>query len=215
VRSLGEGIEREVIHTLFEEFRNNRSQWFMPRADGHCTLATTHTMSTARHIPPARLRSLSILGAITAFTLLHGMSATPWDPAFLHFMIHGCDIASIHRDFLYEWHPSLKQTITEWLEVGPLGDITRFQHHFSTYHDLQVVHLFLDMLPSFTDFHHCFIYQVACLRDRDEASHASLAAEMLYRSVIGPEPPSHPELLAFRKGFELRCHNGLTFFDVS
>jgi hypothetical protein len=45
-------------------------------------------------------------------------------------------------------------------------------------------------------------------------SHAALAAEMLYRSVIGTEPPNHPEIRAFTRGLELRCCNGLTFFDV-
>jgi hypothetical protein len=138
VRSLGEGIEREVIHTLFEEFRRAGSQWFTPRADGHCTLATTNTMSTAQYIPQSRLRQLGVLGAVTALSLLHGMATTPWDPVFLHFLIHECDIASIHERMLSEWHPEIRQTISHWIEVGPHADITQFQNHFATYHDLQV-----------------------------------------------------------------------------
>ena len=38
---------------------------------------------------------------------------------------------------------------------------------------------------------------------------------MLYRSVIGTEPPNHPEMRAFTRGLRLPCRNGLTFFDVS
>jgi hypothetical protein len=53
------------------------------------------------------------------------------------------------------------------------------------------------------------------LRDRDQASHNALAAEMLYRGVVGTEPASHPEIQAFKQGFELPCRNGFSFFDVS
>jgi hypothetical protein len=56
--------------------------------------------------------------------------------------------------------------------------------------------------------------KVALLRDRDEQSHQALAGEMLYRSVIGPEFPNHPELQAFKKGFNLACRNGFNFSQV-
>jgi hypothetical protein len=141
VRSLGDGVEREVIHMLFEKFRRAGSQWFTPRADGHSTLATTNTMSSARYISRSRLRHLGLLGAITALSLLHGMAATPLDPVFLHFLIHECNIASIHEGMLSEWHPELRQTISRWIEVGPHADITEFQTHFAIYHDIQVLFL--------------------------------------------------------------------------
>ena len=37
---------------------------------------------------------------------------------------------------------------------------------------------------------------------------------MLYWSVMGPEPHTHPELQAFRQGFQLPCRNGFNFCDV-
>jgi hypothetical protein len=52
------------------------------------------------------------------------------------------------------------------------------------------------------------------LHDRDQQAHDALAADMLYRSVIGAEPPSHPELQAFLKGFRLPCRNGFNFPKV-
>jgi hypothetical protein len=138
VQSSGEGIEREVIHTILEEFRSSGTEWYVPRADGHSTLATTHTLSTARHIPRSRLRNLSILGAVTALSLIHGISAAPLDPVLLHFFIHDFDVASLHPALIGEWHPELKQTIADWHEMGPRGDITQFQQHFAVYHDIQV-----------------------------------------------------------------------------
>jgi hypothetical protein len=52
------------------------------------------------------------------------------------------------------------------------------------------------------------------LRDRNNQSHQALAGEMLYKSVIGPEFPNHPEIQAFIKGFNLACRNGFNFSQV-
>lgn len=38
---------------------------------------------------------------------------------------------------------------------------------------------------------------------------------MLYRGLVGPEPPTHPEIAAFRKGFNLPCSGGFNFSEVS
>jgi len=153
VWSLGEGIEREVIHTIFEEFLCKGGEWFTPRADGHSTLTITHTLSTARHIPHSRLRNLSVLGAITALCLIHGISPMPLDPVVLHFFIHDCDVASLHPDFIAEWHAEIKQIITAWLQTGSRGDISQFQQHFATYHDMQVSQVSLPLFScSYTDY---------------------------------------------------------------
>lgn len=37
---------------------------------------------------------------------------------------------------------------------------------------------------------------------------------MLYRAVIGPEHFTHPELQAFKRGFQLPCRNGFNFPEV-
>ena len=81
---------------------------------------------------------MSILGAIMALSLVWGMSASPFDPVLLHFFIHNCDLHSIHPGILGEWHPILKQTVTDWINMGPGGDTTPFQPHFATFRDTQV-----------------------------------------------------------------------------
>ena len=43
------------------------------------------------------------------------------------------------------------------------------------------------------------------LYHRNEAIHNALPREILYHSVIGSFPPSHPEFIAFMKGFKLTC----------
>ena len=37
---------------------------------------------------------------------------------------------------------------------------------------------------------------------------------MLYKAVIGSEPPSHPEVQPFRHGFDLQCRSGFKFTEV-
>lgn len=56
--------------------------------------------------------------------------------------------------------------------------------------------------------------QTASLVDCSCASHDSLAVEMLYISLLGREPPSHPDWQAFAFGFSLLYHNGFDFCKV-
>ena len=53
----------------------------------------------------------------------------------LHFAIHKCNLHSIHTGILGEWHPDFKQTLTNWIDMGPAGDLMPFQSHFVTFHD--------------------------------------------------------------------------------
>jgi hypothetical protein len=137
-RSFGEGIEREVMCAILEVFRGDDAQWFNMRADGHCALSTSHTLSSARFVSMARKQNMAILGAAVALCLIRGMSTMPLDPIVIHFFIHDCDIHSIHPAILGEWHPRLRQTISDWLRLGPHGNPAPFQEHFATFHDLQV-----------------------------------------------------------------------------
>jgi hypothetical protein len=130
------------LHTLFEQYRLNAGEWFAPHAGNFSTLAIMHTLSIAKYIPASRLQNITILGAVTALSLIHGMATIPWDPIFLHFFIHDCDISSMHPGIVGEWHPELKQTISNWLDIGPHGDITNFRDYFASYHDLQVTYYY-------------------------------------------------------------------------
>lgn len=71
------------------------------------------------------------------------MPAMPLDPVLLHYFVHDCDLNSIHADIMEEWHPELKQTISNWLSLGPDDDISGFRDHLATYHDKQVCTLAL------------------------------------------------------------------------
>jgi len=135
---MGDGIEREVLHMLLEQFRKDSTQYFTHHPNGRATLTTSHTFATARFISTPRKRSLGTLGAVIALCMINGISIHPVDPVLLHYFVHNCDINSIHPGLLAEWHPELKKTISDWLALGPNGDPGSFQAHFATYHDMQV-----------------------------------------------------------------------------
>jgi hypothetical protein len=138
VVSMGNGIEQEVIHNLFADFQKHRDEWFAPRSDGFYALSTTTHALSSQFVSGSRQRNLAILGAVTALWLLRGLLTVPLDPVFIHFLIHECDLHSIHPAILSEWHPTLKQTISNWIDLGPNGDISPFDQHFTVVHDIHV-----------------------------------------------------------------------------
>ncbi|TDL14092.1 hypothetical protein BD410DRAFT_846356 [Rickenella mellea] len=187
--SFGQGIERETIFTAFSTYCQNPSQWFNMRSDDFATLRTIHSISSAQYIPSQRIMQLKKLGALCGLMLISAQTPSPLDPSVFQFIVNDCNLHSLHQGFVAEWHPELRATIRSWLEIGHEGDVRHFQAHFATYHDLDV----------------------RCLRDRDEPSHAAMAAEMLYRTILGLESFRHPEWEAFIFGFKLPCRNGFTF----
>lgn len=141
VRSLGSGIELEVLTLLFQEYVRNPVQWLTQSLDGHCRLTTTHNASTARFISTSRRQSMAVFGAIVALCLIRGMSVFPLDPLVLILFTNNCDLRCITQSILVEWHPEFKHTVDTFIAAGSNGDLTPFQSHFASFHDVQVHHL--------------------------------------------------------------------------
>lgn len=110
----------------------------MQRADGFSTLAISHSLSTAHLVPQSRLKNLTILGALIALLMIHGFAPDNFDPTIIQYIVHDEDLEAVHPTFLGEWHPELRKTILDWKDLGPNGDPTPHQAHFSIYHDMQV-----------------------------------------------------------------------------
>jgi hypothetical protein len=127
----------------FQEFCNETTKWFLPRQDGHVTIATIpSTYPTSRSSargPSARGQSLAILGALTSLLIINGIAPVPLSPVLLHYFVHQFDLSAIHPSLLSNWYPDLRQLIQNWLAIGPTGDPTPFESHFITYHDMQVL----------------------------------------------------------------------------
>jgi hypothetical protein len=208
IQSLGVGVEAEVLFTALTQLQEHPGQWFYPRIDNMASIAVMHSYSSSRNLSSSRREGMRIFGAITALLLSQGVPPLPLSPIFLQWIIFGCNIHSLHSDLISEWYPELFATIKHWLATGPKGPISSFQGHFSTWHETQVslkrsCKACINLPP-----------QIGLYHERDEASHNSLAAEMLYRPIIGNEPPQHPEIQAFLDGFRLPCPNGFDFIHV-
>ncbi|KAJ7166343.1 hypothetical protein C8R43DRAFT_1162799 [Mycena crocata] len=192
VLSGGIGPEREVLYGVFLTYVNQPEKYLIPREAGRCAISTTISMAHRFLVSPERIRMMKIFGAVLMLMLLHGMTPAPLSPALFQFVLHGCRLESVTPEFLSEWYPELRQLLQSWLSMGPTGDLAPFRGHFSTYHDLQI----------------------ACLESRNQAQHDALGADILYTSIFGPQPPTHPEHKALFSGMEMYCRSGFTMLEL-
>ncbi|EIN10150.1 hypothetical protein PUNSTDRAFT_63951, partial [Punctularia strigosozonata HHB-11173 SS5] len=190
--SFGAGLEREVTWTAMKQYLDQQAVWYLPCADGRSTLKTQLPSSAARWISDDRLLAIARLGALTSLCMIHGFMPGPIDPCIIQFAVHGKDINALHPSFIGEWHPELRKTILDWIAAGPAGNLAPFRPHFATWHDMEVL----------------------ALQGRTPALHDAMACEMLYRTIIGPEPHLHPEWEAFFSGLALPCAGGFNLLNV-
>lgn len=101
-------------------------------------MASIAVMHPLTPVSTSRREGMYAFGALTALMLLQGVPPIPLSPIFLQWIIYGCDLKSLHSDFIAEWHPELHATIKSWLAIGPTGSLTPFQSHFGTWHETQV-----------------------------------------------------------------------------
>ncbi|KAJ7877934.1 hypothetical protein B0H14DRAFT_2342184, partial [Mycena olivaceomarginata] len=190
--STGTGVEKEVLYTAFSWYVDHRGAYFLPRFDNTCSIVTTMSFTSHAYVSTDRREDLMILGCLAALLLLHGIAPEPLGPAIIQFAANRCELGSLTWDFVGEYHPELRALLDTWKTMGPSGDITPFQSYFATYRDLEVI----------------------SLESRDLAQHNALGPEILYTSLIGPQPPEHTELKAFFTGLQLPCPNGFDFLQV-
>ncbi|KAJ7303553.1 hypothetical protein DFH08DRAFT_722025, partial [Mycena albidolilacea] len=190
--STGTGVEKEVLYTAFSWYVDHRGAYFLPRFNDTCSIVTTMSFTSHAYVSTDRREDLMILGCLAALLLLHGIAPEPLGPAIIQFAANRCELGSLTWDFVGEYHPELRALLDTWKTMGPSGDITPFQSYFATYRDLEAI----------------------SLESRDLAQHNALGPEILYTSLIGPQPPEHTELKAFFTGLQLPCPNGFDFLQV-
>jgi hypothetical protein len=155
--SFGSGIEREALYGLWNRFIQNRSQFFVDREDGFCTIRCM-TSFGGSSVSPARMLAMKQFGAVTALLLVHGQTPRPLSPAVMLFIIYNFDIHCLTPGFIGEWFAGLRTLLSNWLETGPDGDPEPFASHFATYHDAQVS-FHIDISPALATqilFYHLF-----------------------------------------------------------
>ncbi|KAF8176258.1 hypothetical protein K438DRAFT_82254 [Mycena galopus ATCC 62051] len=123
--------------------------------------------------------------------MIKGLAVDPVDIALLQFLLNDGDLNSLHPTFIAEWHPTVKAVCDSWKEAGPTGNINTplIASHLATYLGIEAT----------------------SVGERDQATHDAMLVEMLYRAVIGSEPPSHCDVVALAQAVRLPCRNGFTF----
>lgn len=89
-----------------------------------------------------------MLGALTGLLIVTGQAPYPFDPVFLHFLLHGGDFHSITKSIMKEWHPTMAGRICKFLEAGHEGNIEPFRHEFAILLDSLDVRRSMDFLES-------------------------------------------------------------------
>ena len=134
-------MENEVIFSAFQEFCGaKQSAYFLPRANNTCTVHAAYPLSDPRRIPGARLRQLEKLGALCALMMMSGQCPAPFDPLVFHFLVHECNLDSLHEALVAEWHPELRRDLVLLKEMGARGSLTPFSGLFYTYWNTDVSH---------------------------------------------------------------------------
>ena len=78
------------------------------------------------------------LGALCALLLINGQCLEPFNPFIFEYIINDCDLQSLHKHLVGDWHPELRQTIRQWIDMGETGDVIPFRSHFASFHNQSV-----------------------------------------------------------------------------
>ncbi|KAI0309933.1 hypothetical protein OF83DRAFT_1179067 [Amylostereum chailletii] len=190
VRSLGDGVGRETFLLAYRLCTEGEAliRLLRPSQDDTYSISTISQMGHSR----AREDDLGVLGFFMGHAISIGRAAKPGDPAYLHLLLNNCDIDSLTKEVVKEWHPQLCASLEGFIQAGPDGDIAPFT---------PLLVEFLGLMP-------------AHLKGRDEAAHNYVASQILYTALIGSEPLNHKDVLSFLKGFRLPCRNGFDLVKV-
>ncbi|KAJ6494112.1 hypothetical protein C8R47DRAFT_974956 [Mycena vitilis] len=186
----GEGVEREVLITLFKRYTNAESTWFQRGEREVLTLRALYPATSPIPAPRRRLVEFKRLGALCAILLIFGQSLSPLSPAILQYLIHCKNFHALHPSFMGEWFPLLRSLILAWIATPTES------------HDLAA---FNAALITFVGV------EAAAFRVRDLATHLALPVTIVFNAVLANAPFDRPELKNFEDGFFLRCRNGFNF----
>lgn len=131
-----------MIFTTFCGYLIEPSRWFLPLVDNAASLQTSVRFFLSRSVDQDQLERVKKLGALCALLLINGQCPEPFNPLIFQYIINDCDLQSLHEHLVGEWHPDLRTTIRQWIDMGETGDVTPFRSHFASFHNQSVRNCF-------------------------------------------------------------------------
>lgn len=80
-----------------------------------------------------RTTEIAVFGALVSLLIVHGIAPTPMCPLFILWVMHRCDFSCITQGLLTEWYPNFALTVQDLNDLGPGGNLDRFQALLDTY----------------------------------------------------------------------------------
>ncbi|KAJ3826377.1 hypothetical protein F5880DRAFT_1476387 [Lentinula raphanica] len=188
----GPGVEKEVMNLFFKAKVDSQIYDYLVEViDGYMTLSTV-PISSAADLSAAKKSELTLFGAATGLSLVHGIYPAKFNPLLLVYLLNSSNLKSLTKTIVKEMFPNLHSTLTRWIALNHSdNDLSYFQPHFATYHNVPV----------------------SALYGRSERHHRSLAWTMLHNAIVGPVTTDHPYFAAFIEGLLLPCKS--IRFDLS
>ena len=126
------------MYRAFEKLTANHAAYFSEALGSFCTLRTQNPAAAAAAISSQRKEDMMTLGALVALMIIGGWRPGSLEPLFVYFLVYDCNFECLTPEIVEEWHPELAHMIRRWIQVGPSGDITPFESHLVSYHEIQV-----------------------------------------------------------------------------
>ncbi|KAJ7080144.1 hypothetical protein B0H15DRAFT_804135 [Mycena belliarum] len=194
ILSSGDGVLREVFHAAHKKLLETTGpQWLTPRLDEKLSMLFIRSqgLGQQQNVFGPRQRAIATATAFWSLRLIKGLAVDPVDPGLIQFLLNDCDLRSITPRFMAEYHPGFKTVLDAWRLAGPMGNVNEpgIVNQLATFHDLEI----------------------RAVAGRDQQTHDGLFVEMIYRTQVGSEPPSHIDVVAAARGARLACRNGWTF----
>jgi hypothetical protein len=121
---------------LWQRFVQNRSQFFVEREDGFCTIRCLTSFAGAS-VSAVWKQEMRRFAAVAALLCINGHNPMPLSPAIILFIVYGTDLHCLTPAFIGEWFVNPRKRLLDWLVVGPDGNLQPFAGYFALFHDIE------------------------------------------------------------------------------
>ncbi|KAJ3764557.1 hypothetical protein FB446DRAFT_796028, partial [Lentinula raphanica] len=138
----GPGLEKEVMNLFFKTNLDDRVNHYLVELIDDYTTISAMPLSSSTEVSQSRLQDLTFFGAVVGLSLVHGSYPANINPLLLVYLLNHSNLKSISKHLVMDQFPTLYHTLARWKALDPRdNNLSFFQSHFASYHNVQVCHL--------------------------------------------------------------------------